>query len=171
VTESLVANGPRPFEPDFNKLQASDGAYAGSITLGSSAPPANRSGTVHGCDISVGPPPPPCDTQVNLDVPVQLGVIVDIPAMSSTATVSWILPAVFVGDNGPASPCYTPTLQAVPNVETRTVQAADILNPGQHTLMVTRNVNFSAPFGAVQGSTGASITFHRVNADGSSYTG
>jgi hypothetical protein len=171
VTESLVVNGARPFEPDFNKLEASDGAYAGSITLGSSAPPANRSGTVHGCDITMGPPPPPCDTQVNLDVLVQLGVIVDIPAMSSTATVSWILPAVFVGDNGPASPCYTPTLGAVPNVETRTVQAADILKPGQHTLMVTRNVNFSAPFGTVQGSTGASITFHRVNADGSNYTG
>jgi hypothetical protein len=170
VTESLVLNGARPFEPDFNKLEASDGAYSGSITLDSGAPAAKRSGVVHGCDISTIPPPS-CDTQVNLDVPVALGVGVDIPAMSSTATVSWILPGVFVGDNGPASPCYTPTLQAVPNVETRTVQAADILTPGQHTLMVTRNVNFSGSSGTVQGSTGASITFHRVNADGSSYTG
>jgi hypothetical protein len=171
VTESLAVNTPRPFEPDFNKLEGSGGAYSGSITQGSSPLSATRSGTVHGCDISMGPPPPACDTQVNLAVPVALGVIVDIPAMSSTAKVSWVLPSVFVGDNGPASPCYTPTLGAVPDIETRTVQTDDILRPGQHTLMVTRNVNFSSPFGTVQGATGASITFHRVNADGSSYTG
>jgi hypothetical protein len=104
---------------------------------------------------------------VNLNVPVALGVIVDIPATSSTAKVSWILPSVFVGDNGPASPCYTPTLSAVPDVETRTIPADDILKPGKHTLMVTRSVNV----GTVQGTTGASITFQRVNADGSAYTG
>jgi hypothetical protein len=170
-TAALAVNAPLPFEPDLNKLAADDGAYNGSITQGSSPLNATRSGTVHGCDISVNPPPPPCDTPVNLAVPVALGVIVDIPAMSSTAKVSWILPSVFVGDNGPASPCYTPTLSAVPNVETRTVPADEILRPGQHTLTVTRSVNASSSFGRVQGTTGASITFHRVNADGSNYTG
>jgi hypothetical protein len=119
----------------------------------------------------VNPPPPPCDTPVNLAVPVALGVIVDIRATSSTATVSWILPSVFVGDNGPGYPCYTPTLGATPDVEKRTVPADDILKPGHHTLMVTRSVNVSSSFGSVDGSTGASITFHRVNADGSTYTG
>jgi hypothetical protein len=171
VTESLAVNSPLPFEPDLNKLDGSGGAYAGSITQGSSPLTATRTGVVHGCDISVNPPPPPCDTNVNQAVPVALGVVVDIPAMSSTAKVTWVLPSVFVGDNGPASPCYTPTLSAVPNPETRTVPASDILAPGQHTLMVTRNVNVSSPFGSVQGATGASITFHRVKADGSSYTG
>jgi hypothetical protein len=171
VTESLAINTPLPFEPDFNKLEGSGGAYAGSITQGSSPLNATRSGTVHGCDITMGSPPPACDTAVNLAVPVALGIIVDVPAGSSTAKVSWVLPSVFVGDNGPASPCYTPTLAAIPNPETRTVPAADILAPGQHTLMVTRSVSFSGAFGSVDGNTGASITFHRVNADGSSYTG
>ena len=171
VTESLAINSPLPFEPDFNKLEGSGGAYAGSISQGSGPLNATRTGVVHGCDISVTPTPPPCDTQVNLSVPVALGVLVDIPAMGSTATVTWVLPSVFVGDNGPASPCYTPTLSAVPTPETRTVPAADILAPGPHTLMVTRSVNASSPFGTVQGNTGASVTFHRVNVDGSPYTG
>jgi hypothetical protein len=169
VTESLVS-GPLSFEPDFNKLEGSGGAYSGSISQGSSPLNATRSGVVHGCDISMPSPPPACDTNVNQAVPVALGIIVSIPAASSTATVSWVLPAVFVGDNGPGYPCYTPTLGTTPDTETRTVPATDILAPGQHALMVTRNVNVSASY-TVQGSTGASITFHRVNADGSPYTG
>jgi hypothetical protein len=171
VTESLAINTPLPFEPDFNKLEGSGGAYSGSITQASSPLNAKRSGVVHGCRLDMGSPPPTCDTNVNQDVPVALGVIVDIPAMSSTAKVSWVLPSVFVGDGGPATPCYTPTLSAIPDLETRTVATADILAPGQHTLMVTRNVSVSAFPGTVQGATGATITFHRVNADRSSYTG
>ena len=171
VTESLVVNTPRPFDPVSGKLEASDGAYAGSIALDPAAPKARRNGVVHGCDISADPPPPACDTNVDLDVPAQIGVIVDIAAGSPDAKLTWILPSVFVGDGGPGFPCYTPTLAAVPDVEQRTVPADDILKPGTHKQTVTRNVNFTAPFGHVQGVTGASITFHRVNADGSAYSG
>ncbi len=171
VTESLALGTSRPFQPDVNKLTYGEGAYAGGIALDAAAPPARRTGVVHGCDISMGSPPPACDANVNLDVPAPIGVLVDIPANSPDAKLTWILPSVFVGDNGPGFPCYAPTLAAVPDVEKRTVSADDILKPGAHTVMVTRNVNFSAQFGHVQGVTGASITFHRVNADGSPYTG
>lgn len=172
VHESLHLNTPRPFRPDFDKLTYSDGAYGGSISLDPADATATRTGTMHGCDISApDPPPPACDTDVNVDVPVGIGVIVQVAAQSTDAKVTWILPAVAVGDGGPAVPCYTPTLVATPNPEERTVPASDILAPGSHTLTVTRPVNLNAPFGSIQGTTGASMTFHRVNADGSPYTG
>ncbi len=171
VHESLHLNTPRPFKPETNKLTFSADAYGGIIGLDPGDEPATRTGVVHGCDISVDPPPPACDVDVNLEVPVGIGVIVDIAARSSEAKVTWILPVIAVGDSGPAFPCYGPTLVATPNPEERTVPADNVLTPGSHTLMVTRPAGFNAPFGTIQGTTAASITFHRVNADGSPYTG
>jgi hypothetical protein len=168
TTEKLDLIAGQPFSPD-NRLTLDGGAYNGLVALGPGTQ-AKRFGAMHGCDITEIPPPP-CTTTFDQDVPLVLGFVVDIPAGSLTANIEWVLPPIVVGDGGPGSPCYTPTSTAIPNPEHRSVAADDILRPGPHTLTVTRNAAFSGVTGNVAGVTNVSITFHRVNEDGTPYTG
>jgi hypothetical protein len=163
ATEQLNLIAGQPF--DSANVLTLEGGYNGLVTTAPGTL-AKRFGTMHGCDLS-DPSLPKCDNPFNIDVPVVIGFGVSIPEHGTTATIQWILPAVFVGDNGPGTPCYTPTLAGIANPEVRSVPADDILRPGSHTLSVTRNI----AAGGVAGVTNVSITFHRVNADGTPYTG
>jgi hypothetical protein len=173
TTDKLTINTPRPFLPETGKLAQADGSYSGIITLDADAPKARRGGIVHGCDINADPPPPPCDTTVGEDVVAQVGIIVTGATSGGTAKVTWVLPAIVVGDGGPGFPCYTPTVVGAPLPEERQVPSDEILSPGAHTLSVTRNADLGpgGAAGKIVGTTQASITFHRVNEDGSPYTG
>jgi hypothetical protein len=174
--ESLTS-GPLPFVPDQVKLTENDGTYAGTIITGPEPLQATRSGTGDGCDISSSEDPPPaCSVPFSVSVPVAIGVIVQISANAFNAKVTWVLPPVGLGDGTPPFPCYRPTtLGAVPGPEERQEPAGTFLDPGTHTISVTRNVAISAPAPGlsqnISGTTSASITFTRVNADGSPYTG
>jgi hypothetical protein len=168
TTEQLNLPTPQPFDA-ANLLTLEGGAYNGLIGI-APATKARRVGTMHGCDITQIPPPP-CTTTFDQNVPVQIGLLIDIPPKSALANISWVLPSIVVGDGGPASPCYTPTSTATPHVEKRTFVADELLRPGPHTLTVTRNAAFTGPTGHIAGVTNASMTIHRVNADGAPFTG
>ena len=166
--------GSMPFNPDGDKLELGDGAYSGSITAPPDQLSATRTVLYHGCDISQNPPPP-CVTDATQSVPMAVGILVQIAKGSESARVTWSLPAVVVGDGGPGSPCYTPTLTATPQPPETTEPASTFLAPGTHRLEVTRPTAFLLDRPGlrqqISGQTIASITFHRVNPDGSSYTG
>ena len=167
--------GAMQFNADADKLDLNDGAYFGSITAPPDQLTATRTVFYHGCDISQPPPPPPCVTSVTQPVPMSVGILVQIAKSSDSAKVTWSLPAVVVGDGGPGSPCYTPTLTATPNPPETTEPASTFLAPGPHRIQVTRPTAFLLNTGdlrqQISGQTIASITFHRVNPDGTPYTG
>jgi hypothetical protein len=167
--------GAMPFNADADKLDLNDGAYFGSITAPPDRLSATRTVFYHGCDISQPPPPPACVTSVTQPVPMSVGILVQIAKGSESAKVTWQLPAVVVGDGGPGSPCYTPTLTATPNPPETTESASAFLSPGTHKVQVTRPTAFLLNTGdlrqQISGQTIASITFHRVNPDGTPYTG
>ena len=168
VTENLTILGGQPFDP-INQLAFSGTTYDGTIEIAPGAT-AKRSGTMHGCDISMTPAPP-CNTNVDIDVPTVIGFAAHIGPNSPTADLTWVLPAIQVGDGGGGGLCFTPTSTAAPDAEKRTVLADDLLRPGPHTLTVTRNTSLNGAAGQITGVANASITFHRVNQDGSPYTG
>jgi hypothetical protein len=164
----------RPFDL-ANQLRAGpDESYAGAIGVGN-GPTARRTGTTHGCDLSMGSPPPPCDVNFSLDVPLAVGFIVTM-APNQPAKVTWALAPPVVGGGVPlVGECYVPPVTAVPATPLTTTAPRDtFLEPGPHVLSATRpiSVHVSAGITAVlNGSASVTVKFHRVNADGSPYTG
>jgi hypothetical protein len=167
--------GSMPFNADADKLDLNDGAYFGSIMAPPDQLSATRTVFYHGCDISQPPPAPACVTSVTQPVPMSVGILVQIAKGSESAKVTWALPAVVVGDGGPGTPCYTPTLTATPNPPETTEPASTFLARGTHKIQVTRPTAFLLDQPGlrqqISGQTIASITFHRVNQDGTPYTG
>jgi hypothetical protein len=100
-----------------------------------------------------------------------------MPGKTGPATVSWAIAAPIVGGDLPAvGTCYIPPVVAVPaTVPTTTVPRETFVEPGPHTISATQHINVNvAVMGfttVLQGSGTLHITFHRVNADGSPFTG
>ena len=164
----------RPFDP-ANKLRAGpDESYAGAIGVGN-GPTARRTGTSHGCDLSMGTPPPPCEVNFSLDVPLAVGFLVTM-LPKQPAKVTWAIAAPVVGGGAPlVGECYVPPVTAVPATPlTTTVPRDTFLEPGPHVLSVTRPISVHVSAGittVLNGSAAVTVKFHRVNRDGSIYTG
>lgn len=172
--QESLSSGAIPFDPDSTRLRFGAGIYGGSIGTGPVPLQAPRSGIIHGCDLTSGTPVP-CTISIDVSNPVHIGVIVEIQPNATTAKVTWTLPVVDVNDDDPPAPCYRAPPLAVPDPEVRTEPASTFLSPGTHTVSVTRNVSITAGpptvTQSISGVTNASITFMRVHADGSPYTG
>jgi hypothetical protein len=174
VTESVSA-GPLPFD-GIAGLTALDGGYVGFISSGIGPLfMTMRAGSIEGCDTSVTTgPPPACTVSIRPSIPVVIFIDVEIAAAATTANVTWSLPGIFIDDGGNGFPCSTTSIGATPAPEVRQEPASTFLSPGTHTLSVTRTGPFTTTFegvtAVVNGTSTTSITFHRVNSDGSPYT-
>ena len=102
-----------------------------------------------------------------------LNVTLTLKFDSPTADVRWNMPAPIIGTEPFPSDCYAPAIVGSVQPLDVTEPRATFLTPGPHTITARRVVDFVGSTGggnrSASGQGTASITFHRVDADGSSF--
>ena len=82
-------------------------------------------------------------------------------------------PNPVVGADPAPDACFSPSITAPTSPVDKTEPSSTFLSPGTHTITVSRDVNFNDSTNkyvrTVGSKASASITFHRVNADGTPY--
>jgi hypothetical protein len=179
VHGSATENGHQaglPFARDFDTLRATGNNYNGGLGV----PPtskAQRTAMLHGCDITASvSPPPPCDIAPTSEVAMTVGLGVTMPD-NKPATITWQFPpATVAGDSDLVSNCYVGAITATPaTVTTTRADRTVFLNPGPHEVSASQpvhvHVSLSGFATSVDGTATVRFKFHRVNADGTPFTG